>query len=382
MSNSSDSRLYFEGVLDKAGKRFFEGFRKRWFTLDGQYLTYYKAPEKTEENCLGTIDFSQVKAVNPSKVTNNGFQITTKSRTYTFSAPSSDLQTEWISLLRQAMQLESFVRCNSRLSAQDSIDSQYEEIPNAGRGSCGSQSEKSFDEDDNDVLYSGIDDHVTLKSTSEYSQVGAVTMPMSERSKNGGETEYELVGSRPSSKSAPPTYEMVKAATQDTLENAGGLYDLVAAPPKVERKRKDTGPTKQNITTGRSQTDDNENPVEDNNHLYCTVPKGVRKQNNSFRGLSMISEGEQDEEDEEQPSPAPEEESPALPPRKCSEEALAIFEIKRFLEESAKGERENETCDEGKEANNNTGNLTQNGTGSAFQQLKAFLQQLDSTEEE
>jgi len=24
MSNSSDSRLYFEGVLDKAGKRFFE----------------------------------------------------------------------------------------------------------------------------------------------------------------------------------------------------------------------------------------------------------------------------------------------------------------------------------------------------------------------
>ncbi|XP_015752876.1 PREDICTED: arf-GAP with dual PH domain-containing protein 1-like [Acropora digitifera] len=115
MSNSSDSRLYFEGVLDKAGKRFFEGFRKRWFTLDGQYLTYYKAPEKTEENCLGTIDFSQVKAVNPSKVTNNGFQITTKNRTYTFSAPSSDLQTEWISLLRQAMQLESFVRCNSRL---------------------------------------------------------------------------------------------------------------------------------------------------------------------------------------------------------------------------------------------------------------------------
>ena len=207
-------------------------------------------------------------------------------------------------------------------------------------------------------------------------------MPMSERSKNGGETEYELVGSRPSFKSAPPTYEMVKAATQDTLENAGGLYDLVAAPPKVERKRKDTGPTKQNITTGRSQTDDNENPVEDITPLYCTVPKGVRKQNNSFRGLSMISEGEQDEEDEEQPSPALEEEFPALPPRKCSGEALAIYEIKRFLEESAKGEGENETCDEGKEANNNTGNLTQNGTGSAFQQLKAFLQQLDSTEEE
>ncbi|XP_015752875.1 PREDICTED: nucleolin-like [Acropora digitifera] len=175
---------------------------------------------------------------------------------------------------------------------------------------------------------------------------------------------------------------MVKAATQDTLENAGGLYDVVAAPPKAERKRKDTGPTKQNITTGKSQTDDNENPVEDITHLYCTVPKGVRKQNNSFRGLSMISEGEQDDEDEEQLSPAPEEESPALPPRKCSEEALAIYEIKRFLEESAKGEGENETCDEGKEANNNTDNLTQNGTGSAFQQLKAFLQQLDSTEEE
>lgn len=27
-----------------------KGFRKRWFTLDGQYLTYYKAPEKTVWN--------------------------------------------------------------------------------------------------------------------------------------------------------------------------------------------------------------------------------------------------------------------------------------------------------------------------------------------
>lgn len=202
-------------------------------------------------------------------------------------------------------------------------------------------------------------------------------MPMSARDKTGAETEYELVGSRPSSRSVPPTYDMVKAVPEDTLENAGGLYDVVA-PPKAERKRKDTGPTKQSITTGNSQTDENETSVEDITPLYSTVPKGVRKQNNSFRGLSMISEGQQDEEDEEQPSPAPEEEDTG----KSTGKALAIYEIKRFLEETEKGEGENETCVKEKDANNDTGNVTPNGIGSAFQQLKAFLEKLDSTEED
>lgn len=372
MSTSSNTRLHFEGVLDKAGKRFFEGFRKRWFTLDGQYLTYYKAAEKTEENYLGTIDFSQVKAVNQTKTASNGFQITTKSRTYTFSAPSPDQLTEWISVLRQAMQLKSFEQRKNRLSSEVSFDSQYEEIsgPARSRSLC---SDRSVDDGSTaDNLYSSVVDPKTLQSFGEYSVVG---VPSARDSSDAG-AAYDLVGSRPPSKSAPPTYEMVQAVNKGTLENGEDLYDLVTE-PHGKRNRKDTGPIKQKDISPQTETEANVNLVDNSAEpvLYSTVPKGSRKQNNSFRELSMISEGDKEEAEEEEASlPSPEEDGPPLPPRMTLEEGFAIYEIKRLLEDTAKDEGEKDTSDK-------QDDLVPAETGSAFQKLKAFLQKLDSTDE-
>lgn len=381
MSTSSDTRLRFEGVLEKAGKRFFEGFRKRWFTLDGQDLTYFKAPEKTEENYLGTIDFGQVKAVNPIKMVNNGFQILTKNRTYTFSAPTPELLTEWLSVLRQAMQLQSFEKRNSRLSSQDSLDSQYEEVVNRKPRSL--SSDHSLDED---VTYCCISEPNARQNPDEYSLVGAVTLPRA--AKNNDNTEmYELVGSRPPSKSAPPTYEMVQSAKKRSKEIYDAIYDMIPGPDDQQEPTKQLGgdamgPSNEKGTDPQTEMRavENQPDASDVNPVYSTVPK-KRKQNLSVRGLSMISESESEEAQEAPPSPSSEEIVPPLPSKPAlGQDAFAIYEIKRFLEETAKEDEESAINNEGEETNDGEGDAVTAQAGSAFQQLKAFLQKLDSLE--
>ena len=87
-----------------------------------------------------------------------------------------------------------------------------------------------------------------------YSMVGASTLPRGSN-KDTDETMYEVVGSRPPSKSAPPTYEMVQAASasvkKETAEEhadsalydsvlerneSAGFYDLVQAGNSQENK--------------------------------------------------------------------------------------------------------------------------------------------------
>lgn len=380
MSSSGDTRLHFEGVLEKAGKRFFEGFRKRWFTLDRQDLTYFKAPEKTEENYLGCIDFSQVKAVNPVKMVNNGFQIVTKNRTYTFSAPTPELLTDWMSVLRQAMQLKSIEKRNDRLSSQGSVDSQYEEVMNRPQRSF--SADHSFDEDDTtDDLYSSIKEPrgkrvvAPAQGPGEYSLVGAASLPRTVG--KGGDAEmYALVGSRPPSKSAPPTYEMVHSVKQSTPGEEGGFYDLVQDVHDVSLTQQEaTAPQMQEDADGKQEQASDVPP------LYSIVPKGSRKKKPHDRGLSMISEGANEDEEELSPVPTPEEKVPPLP-AKPVDEVYAIYEIKRFLEETAKEDGEEEINYEKTNEKDEEDEAFLIRSGSAFQQLKAFLQKLDTTEAE
>lgn len=116
--------------------------------------------------------------------------------------------------------------------------------------------------------------------------------------------------------------------------------------------------------------------------LYSTVPKINRKQNLSARGLSMISEGDSEEEDADSSVPTPEEKVPPLPPKADLGEAIAIYEIKQFLEEEAKEEGKNEIKREETNGIDDEDEPFPVRSGSAFQQLKAFLQKLDSTEAE
>ena len=171
---------------------------------------------------------------------------------------------------------------------------------------------------------------------------------------------YELVGSRPPSKSAPPTYEMVHSPKKCSEENDAGLYDLVPGPTQG----KATAP--QTFTNVEKRED-----AADVSALYSTVPKITRKQNHSLRGLSMISEGENEQADEK---------APPLPSKAALGDAVAIYEIKRLLEETSK--EEDEIDHKGKEENDEEDEPRPVETGNAFKQLKAFLQKLDSTEEE
>lgn len=409
---ATETRLHFEGVLDKAGKRFFEGYRKRWFTLDGQELSYYKAAEKTEENYLGTIDFGQVKAVNPVKLVNNGFQILTKNRTYTFSAPTPELLTDWVSVLRQAMQLKSFDMRKNTLSSQSSIDSQYEEVtsrPNRSFSACSSGSNLSYDEDDStDALYSSVGVPSGVSSVSQggdaYSLVGASTLPKAKKDVNDGAT-YELVGSRPPSKSAPPTYEMVQAAkgsepskaineiprqkpTESTElrgspageEDGSELYDVVRAPGDVGRpgtKVTDDKPSSKECEEEKQSS----NP--DATALY-SLPKINRKQKpSSIRGpssLSIISESQ--DPGDELASQSPVDEKPPPLPSPPGNESFAIEEIKRLLEEAKMEEGDNEAEYEKTNGQDCEEDVFTEKKRSAFEQLKEILQRLDSTEAE
>ena len=186
--------------------------------------------------------------------------------------------------------------------------------------------------------------------------VGAASLPRVGRRNDSDAGTYDLVGSRPPSKSAPPTYEMVRSPKKSSPENDGGLYDLVSGPTTAPQ-----------TTTNVEKRED----ATDVTALYSTVPKITRNQNYSLRGLSMISEGENEEVDEK---------APPLPPKPALEDAFAVYEIKRLLEETSK--EENETDHKGKATIDEGDEPVQVETGSAFKQLKAFLQKLDSTEEE
>lgn len=286
-------------------------------------------------------------------------------------------------------------------SSLSSTDSQYEEVRT--RPTRSMSSDQSFDEGDlPDDLYSSVGPPGGVKSPAQptqdpgemYSLVGApgvVTSTLPRTTKDGSDAAmYELVGARPPSKSAPPTYEMAQSAkktssppktTPENAQETAESADLYESSPKVEEDTRDIyslvqepGGNPQTSQQMRTGEDEKEKPPDVVSDLY-SLPNINRKQKQSVRGLSIISENP---ECGDEPSPVsdPEESAPPLPPK--IEESFAIEEIKRFLEETKLVEEETEQT--------NGKNLEEENfpdqTVSAMQQLKEFLQKLDSTEAE
>ena len=285
-------------------------------------------------------------------------------------------------------------------STQSSIDSQYEEVRH--RPTRAMSSDQSFDEDDSaDDLYSSIGAPSGVKSPAQpaqgqgemYSLVGApgvVTSTLPRTTKDGSDAAmYELVGSRPPSKSAPPTYEMAQSAkktsspsttTPESAQESTESADLYVNSPQAEEDTRDIyslvqqpGGNPQTSPQMPTGEDGKEKPPDIVADVY-SLPNIDRKRNQSARGLSIISESP--ECGELSHVPDPEETAPPLPPK--FEETFAIEEIKRFLEEAKLEEEENEQTN-GKDLEE--GNFPDQ-TVSAIQQLKELLQRLDSTEAE
>ena len=286
-------------------------------------------------------------------------------------------------------------------SSQSSTDSQYEEVRNRPIRSM--SADQSFDEDDlADNLYSSVGGPSAIKSPVQpsqdpgemYSLVGApgvVTSTLPRTTKDASDAAmYELVGARPSSKSAPPTYEMVQSTkktsspskttperAQETAESA----DLCENSPKVEEDTRDiyslvqepgfNPETSPQMPTGE---DEKKKPPDIVTDIY-SLPNIDRKQKKSFRGLSIISENPECS-DKLSVAPDLEEGAPPVPPK--LEDSLAIEEIKRLLEEVKLEEDESEQTN-GKDLEEEN---FPDQTVSAIQQLKEFLQRLDSTEVE
>lgn len=264
-------------------------------------------------------------------------------------------------------------------------------------------SDQSFDEDQlPDNLYSSVGAPGGVKSPAQptqdpgemYSLVGApgvVTSTLPRTTNDGGDVAmYELVGARPQSKSAPPTYEMAQSAkktsspSETAPENAQEKEentDLYENSPKVEEDTRDIyslvqepGGNPQTSQQMRTGEDEKEKPPDGVSDIY-SLPKINRKQKQSLRGLSIISEN-QESGDELSLVSDPEESAPPLPPK--VEESLAIEEIKRLLEETRLEEEENEQTN----GNNLEDENFPDRPVSAMQQLREFLQKLDSTEVE
>ena len=269
-------------------------------------------------------------------------------------------------------------------SCQDPISSQYEEVSSRSLRSL--STDHSLDEfDAADLLYSSVSEPGSQRGASsqgqgEYGLVGPATLPRAQRDKDDA-VMYELVGSRPPSKSAPPTYEMVQSSKKNTVENAEGLYDLVQDVQRQESpKPLEEGSTGQEEPAAPQIPADTDAEKQDQTSLYSTVTRDrSRKKKPSVRGLSMITEGENEGVEELSPVPTPEETAPPLP-AKSVDEGYAIYEIKRFLEETAKEDEENGIRYQKTNGNEQEPDASPVRSGSAFQQLKAFLQELDSTE--
>lgn len=231
-----------------------------------------------------------------------------------------------------------------------------------------------------------------------YSLVGASTMPRAKGDESNAGM-YELVGSRPPSKSAPPTYEMVQSAKKNSpsetiQENAQGTMksaDLYVNSPQGEEEegtelyalvqepgvKRQTSPKLSDNDQGTSPQmgeDERQKPA-----VIYSLPSVKRKQKQSARGLSIISESA-DSGDELDPVPTSEEIAPPLPPK--LEESFAIDEIKRFLDETKLEEAENERNQEQTNGKDAEEEVFPDQKVSAFQQLKELLHRLDSTEAE
>lgn len=269
-------------------------------------------------------------------------------------------------------------------SCQDPISSQYEEVSSRSLRSL--STDHSLDEfDAADLLYSTVSEPGNQRGASsqgqgEYGLVGPATLPRAQRNKDDA-VMYELVGSRPPSKSAPPTYEMVQSSKKNTVESAEGLYDLVQNVQRQESpKPLGEGSMGQEEPAAPQIHADTDAEKQEQTSLYSTVTRDrSRKKKPSVRGLSMITEGENEEVEELSPVPTPEETAPSLPP-KSVDEVNAIYEIKRFLEETATEDEENGISYQKTNGKEEEPDVFPVRSGSAFQQLKAFLQELDSTE--
>jgi len=103
--NFAGKRLYKEGYLIKQGTKV-KNWRKRWFVLKNDTLTYYKV--RGDSLPAGEIDLKQAVSIGttviPGKEKESAFEIVTEGRTYPIIATSANLD-DWILLLNKAKNL-------------------------------------------------------------------------------------------------------------------------------------------------------------------------------------------------------------------------------------------------------------------------------------
>ena len=91
------------GCLLKAGKHKIQSWRKRWFVIREDVITYYDSPQIHEQShILGSIQMDQIRTVRISKEKKYSFDIETSGgRTYCLAAFSQTDRDDWLKVIRE-----------------------------------------------------------------------------------------------------------------------------------------------------------------------------------------------------------------------------------------------------------------------------------------
>lgn len=98
--------LKLDGILKKQDPGFPWFWQKRYFTLQGSRLVYYKdVPTGPEVAPMGYISLTFIKSVEQNKVKPNSFMLVSPDRVYYFEAGSKELTDWWIKGLNKAISI-------------------------------------------------------------------------------------------------------------------------------------------------------------------------------------------------------------------------------------------------------------------------------------
>lgn len=320
-----------EGFLQKAGKRSFQAWRKRWFVLNGDSLKYYNpASEYNETNLLGVLQMVEVQSIVPSKNQKHGFDIITRSRTYSVSAKSDLERDDWILALRKASSSK------RRLDNQPSLDASrvYDEITTL-------PSPKKIQ-----------------PQSSEYEYVFAQKNRPKEDKKGKSKDEVP-----PPEENNSEMYDVVKPRSQSCLT------DVVE---KMEVKP-------------RAATQDDDNPLAQNIRAHSILRKMSKNDDDGEKvaglyqelddQLEKCSSGEEEEEDDDTNTVFPD--IYALP--KPRGEAYAFDEIRKVYD-SSELETLQQSLDLDAISKEHKLNLDKKEEYPAMQLLKLYVEKLNSTQ--
>lgn len=129
ISTTMEEDILKTGCLLKAGKHKIKSWRKRWFAVCEDTITYYDSPRINHpSHLLGTIRMDQVRSVRASKEKKYSFDLETcGGRTYYLAAFSLEDREEWIQVIREYSTLRRIVNddfsCPSTYSTSLSVES-------------------------------------------------------------------------------------------------------------------------------------------------------------------------------------------------------------------------------------------------------------------